>query len=97
MQYIYFAPEENVTSNAQAKIKKYAQAHSIPANHIFEDELSNKVHWERRDLKNLIENVCKKGDHLISYEASCLARSTLQLLEVLQILAEKQLSLYLIR
>ena len=59
----------------------------------YEDTASGKKSWRERDLGKLLDQA-KKGDVLLVAEISRLARSTLQVLEILQEAARKEITVH---
>ena len=97
MIYGYVSVYYNVSFDVRHEIENYAKSRNLKFDAIIEDEQTNKVKWQHRELWKLINTTAKKGDELVVYEASNLARSTLQILEVLEALADKGLILHLIK
>lgn len=96
MYYGYCSSEHEPGLNLEEKFQQYASENGFQYQQYISDPLSNKVHWEKRQLHPVISN-CEDGSHLVVFEASDLARSTLQVLEILDFLKEKKISLHIIR
>jgi DNA invertase Pin-like site-specific DNA recombinase len=75
------------------RITNYATQHQINNLRIIDDPQHARVHWEKRALFDLTTKTAKAGDTIIITRASQIARSTLQLLEILQVMARRQLKL----
>ncbi|MDF2530298.1 MAG: Site-specific recombinase, resolvase family protein [Gammaproteobacteria bacterium] len=96
MIYAYISEDEECPSNDKAHLDSYIAKNAIKLDSLTIDSQPNKVSWEKRDLFNIIQGA-KKNDTIITYEASNLARSTLQLLEVLEAIAKAELKLVFIK
>lgn len=96
MYYGYSCTAINAEADSSEQVKKYAKEHDLKLAGLVDDSETNKVHWQKRDLQSLLDTMVK-GDELIVFEASDLARSTLQVLEVLDVMSDKGLSLHIIR
>jgi len=60
------------------------------------EKVSGKINWRKRKLGLLIDEL-NKGDNLIIPELSRFSRSMTELLEVLQILKEKRVNVYVLK
>ncbi len=92
--YSYISIDFSNKEFLRRAITTYALAHKITIEEEIDDSKSNRTHWENRDLSKLIKK-CKTGDTIIAYEASNLARSSAQILEILEILTLHRVSLIL--
>ncbi len=95
--YGYATTFDNNTVDFTDKIKDYCKKQSLIIKTMVVDENSNKTHWDKRELNHLLNEELKKGDTLVTYEAANLARSTLQVLEVLDLMANKGIALHLVK
>ncbi len=96
MFYAYCSADRLEEQDFQSDLKAYAKAQGFQFDQMVSDTQSNKVHWEKRQLHALIAHA-KKTDHLVVYEASDLACSTLQVLEVLDLLSSRGITLHLVK
>lgn len=98
MIYLYSTtePTEN-HSEISSEVKQYLSKQGLTVDKHIQDPESNKIRWDKRQLMLLITRTMKNGDILVAYEAANLACSTLQLLEILEQLAERDLVLKLIK
>lgn len=62
----------------------------------FEDTASGRTPWRERTLGKLLEQM-QRGDVLVCAEVSRLARSTLQVLEICKLAAERGLCLHIVK
>lgn len=97
MIYSYTTTEENTEIDYNHEIDQFAKTEKLKIDTKINDPESNKLRWEKRKLFDLVKNQLKSGDVLIAYEAANLACSTLQLLEILEALTEKEVVLRLIK
>jgi DNA invertase Pin-like site-specific DNA recombinase len=81
--YIRVSTDKQDLDNQRHGVIEYAKRNALEPLHFFEDTASGKKLWRERDLGKLFEQA-KKGDVLLVAEISRLARSTLQVLEILQ-------------
>ena len=95
--YGYTSSLENNTTDFPAEIKAYCKKKGFTVKNIIADEQPNKVHWDKRELNDLLTQKLKKGDVLVTYEAANLARSSLQVLEILELMAEHGIALHLVK
>ena len=58
--------------------------------------VSSKIHWRERGIGKILEGA-QAGDVILAAEVSRLARSTLQVLEILEFAAEKELSVHIVK
>lgn len=97
MKYGYLSQDEQSDIDIKAAFNESLARLNLELDSFMEDEQFNKVHWAKRGLKDLIEKKLKAGDVLISYEPANLARSTLQILEIIELLAKKEIQLHLLK
>ncbi len=97
MAYIYLAnAEQGDNESAKAAIDSLLKKESLKPKAFIEDEQANRIDWKLRALASMIKNM-KKGETLITFEALNLARSTSQLLEIVELLAKKGLNLRILK
>ncbi len=70
-----------------AQLEDYAQSHGFRHVKYQEANAPVKMHWRRREIGELINGTLEKGDELVVYQATDIARSTCQMLEVLMALS----------
>lgn len=87
MAYVYLVDDES-NKGSIAAIEATLKKENIKPKAFIEDHQSNRIDWKLRELAPLIKNI-KKGDTLMTFEALNLARSTTQLLEIIEALAAK--------
>lgn len=96
MIYGYTATEKNTVQEKVNAIQTYMSEREGDHASVIQDDKTNKVHWEKRELHGLLVTA-NPGDVVVVYEAADLARSTLQVIEVLNFVAKKGLVLCLVR
>lgn len=91
--YLAQSEGEELVSTLQA----YAVDNNLDLKEIIQQQDAHKLHWRKRSLAALIEEELGAGDHVVVFESSDLARSTLQVLELLELASSKGISVHLIR
>lgn len=74
-------------------ILQFANTHKLGNVEFVEEKVSGTKDWKKRKLGTLLDSMVK-GDVLIVPELSRIARSTIQILEVIQITQDKGITLY---
>lgn len=82
--YLRVSTDEQDVNNQKHGILEYANAHHIAGLVFVEDVASGKLEWRNRKLGELLLSQCKAGDTVVFAEISRMARSTLQVLEILR-------------
>ena len=91
--YLRVSTDKQDAENQKLGITEYATARNIQIDKFVEDIVSGTKDWQKRALGNIIEEA-QAGDLVIFAEVSRIARSTLQCLQVLQIAADKKLTVH---
>lgn len=94
--YLRVSTDAQDTQNQQHGILEYCQAHGIEPDATHEDTASGRVDWRTRKIGVLL-SLTDKGDVVLVAEVSRLARSTLQVLEILQFAAERKVSIIVVK
>jgi len=96
--YIYLRVSTGAqdTQNQLHGIRQYCQERGIEPDAVVEDTASGSVAWNSRKIGELL-SVADKGDVLLVSEVSRLARSTLQVLEILKFSSERQVSVVIVK
>ena len=96
--YIYLRVSTSAqdTQNQLHGIHQYCQERGIHADAVVEDTASGSVAWNSRKIGELL-STADKGDVLLVAEVSRLARSTLQVLEILKFASERQVSVVIVK
>lgn len=82
--YLRVSTDQQDTDNQKHGILEYANAHGMAGLLFLEDVASGKLAWQQRKVGDLLHKQCKAGDTVIFAEISRMARSTLQVLEILR-------------
>jgi DNA invertase Pin-like site-specific DNA recombinase len=91
--YIRISTDAQDLNNQRHGVIDYAKRHGLEPLTFFEDTASGKKLWRQRDLGKLFDQATK-GDVLLVAEISRLARSTLQVLEILQEAAQRGIAVH---
>ena len=96
--FIYVRVSTNVqdTQNQLHGIRDYCQERGIVPDMVVEDTASGSIDWRSRKIGELLSGA-DKGDVLLVAEVSRLARSTLQVLEILKFSSERQVSVVIVK
>ncbi|SMF95682.1 Site-specific DNA recombinase [Methylomagnum ishizawai] len=91
--YIRVSTDAQDLNNQRHGVIEYAKKHGLEPLSFFEDTASGKKSWKARDLGKLLDQA-RAGDVLVVAEISRLARSTLQVLEILQEAAKQEIAVH---
>ena len=91
--YIRVSTDKQDLDNQRHGVIGYAQKNQLEPLTFIDDTASGKKSWKERDLGKLFERA-NAGDVLLVAEISRLARSTLQVLEILQEAARKEIAVH---
>jgi DNA invertase Pin-like site-specific DNA recombinase len=94
--YIRVSTDRQDLDNQRHGVIEYAKANGLEPLTFFDDTVTGKKSWRDRDIGKLLGQA-KKGDVLLVSEISRLARSTLQVLEILQHAAEKEIAVHVVK
>ncbi len=94
--YIRVSTDRQDLDNQRHGVIEYAKQNALEPLTFFDDTVTGKKNWRDRDLGKLLGQA-KKGDVLLVAEISRLARSTLQVLEILQHAAEKEIAVHVVK
>lgn len=94
--YLRVSTDAQDTQNQHHGILEYCQAQGIEPDAIHEDTASGRMDWRSRKIGELLSSL-DKGDVVLVAEVSRLARSTLQVLEILQFAAERKISIIVVK
>ena len=91
--YIWVSTDKQDLDNQRHGVIGYAQKNQLVPLSFIDDTASGKKSWKERDLGKLFAQA-KAGDVLLVAEISRLARSTLQVLEILQEAVKKEIAVH---
>ena len=97
MIYGYVSVMRNRVDDVKSMIIDYANDHRYKIDGIIEDSKSNDANWRTRDIFDLLQNVAKPGDEIIVYEATNIARSKTNIIDAMQLLIEKEITLHFVK
>lgn len=91
--YLRVSTLEQDTEKNKLEILKFANGKKLGNVEFIEEQISGKANFKKRQLGALLEKM-QKGDILIVPELSRIARSITQIFEVIEIVKEKEITLY---
>jgi DNA invertase Pin-like site-specific DNA recombinase len=94
--YLRVSTQDQDTEKNKADILAWANDKGLGPVQWVEEKISGVQDWRKRELGKVV-NSLKTGDWLITPEFSRLARSTLQILEVLAELKKKSVNVYVVK
>lgn len=92
--YLRVSTDEQDTKNQKFGILDYCNKNNFAPIKFIEDTASGKIAWQDRMIGQIMEKAIK-GDFVIVSEISRLGRSTLQVLEILEKAAKKEVSMHI--
>lgn len=92
--YLRVSTDQQDVDNQRHGILEYANRRGLSGMEYVEDTASGKVNWRKRELGALLDKM-QANDVLIFAEVSRLARSTLQVLEVLEYCTAKKITVHI--
>lgn len=93
--YLRVSTDHQDVSNQRHGILEYANGKNLGHLDFVEDCASGKEKWQSRAVGKLLTEMAKAGDIVIFAEISRMARSTLQVLEMLSICIERKISVHI--
>lgn len=92
--YLRVSTDEQDVNNQKHGLLEYCNQKGLTNIEFITDSVSGKHPWRERKIGAAIAQM-QAGDNLIFAEISRMARSTLQVLEILSVCAEKEISVYI--
>lgn len=93
--YLRVSTDAQDVANQRHGILEYCNKNSLTALTFIEDTISGKTIWKERKVGALVNTDMLKGDTLIVAEISRLARSTVQVLDILETCATKGINVHI--
>lgn len=93
--YLRVSTDRQDVDNQRYGILEYANTHGLPPVQFVQDALSGRLAWRDRAIGQLLTGMATAGDVVIFAEISRMARSTLQVLEMLEIGMERALHIHI--
>jgi Resolvase, N terminal domain len=87
--YLRVSTDRQDVANQRHGILEYANAHGLAPVAFVEDAASGRLAWRERELGRLLCSATAAGDVVIFAEISRMARSTLQVLEMLELCMQR--------
>ncbi len=92
--YLRVSTDHQDAKNQKLGVLDYCNNHGINALTFVEDTVSGKSSWRERAIGNILEKA-QKGDVIVASEISRLGRSTLQVLEIMELAAQKGIAVHI--
>ncbi len=93
--YLRVSSDHQDVNNQRHGILEYANTHQLNSLHFIEDTSSGRLKWRTRAVGQLLTETSQAGDVVIFAEISRMARSTLQVLEMLECCMQRQISVHI--
>ena len=93
--YLRVSTDRQDVENQKHGILEYCNDRGITGLEYVRDAASGKVKWRDRQLGGLLTEMCQPGDTVVFAEISRLARSTLQVLEILEYCAQQRINVHI--
>lgn len=93
--YLRVSTDAQDVENQKHGILEYANKRGLAGIQFVEDTVTGKKPWKERKIGELLTQKAKKGDVLIFAEISRMARSTLQVLEILEYAAKNEIEVHI--
>lgn len=93
--YLRVSTDAQDVDNQRHGILEYANAHGLAGMAFVEDVASGKLAWRERKLGELLLQTCQPGDTVVFAEISRMARSTLQVLEILKHCIDAEINVHI--
>lgn len=94
--YLRVSTDKQDVDNQRHGLLEYANSNNLVPLEFHEDTISGKKSWRDRKIGQILEQA-QAGDTLIAAEVSRMARSTLQVLEILQLAVEKEINVHIVK
>lgn len=93
--YLRVSTDAQDVENQKHGILEYANKRGLAGIQFVEDTVTGKKPWKERKIGELLTQKAKKGDVMIFAEISRMARSTLQVLEILEHAAKNEIEVHI--
>ena len=94
--YLRVSTDRQDVDNQRHGLLEYANSHKLVPLDFREDTSSGKIKWRERGIGKVLQEA-KPRDVILAAEVSRLARSTLQVLEILEFAAEKEVGVHIVK
>src|SRR5688572_21493581 len=92
--YLRVSTDQQEVKNQKFCILEYCNKNNLGSMKFIEDTVSGKVAWQNRTIGQIMEKA-SKGDLIVVSEISRLGRSALQVLEILEAAAKKEIAVHI--
>ncbi|MBP0020972.1 MAG: recombinase family protein [Cyanobacteria bacterium SBLK] len=93
--YLRVSSDRQDVDNQRYGILEYANIRELSPLHFVEDTASGRSQWQSRGVGQLLMETAKAGDQIVFAEISRMARSTLQVLEMLECAMQRELTVHI--
>ena len=93
--YLRVSTNQQDVDNQRHSILEYANQKSLGHLELVADSVSGQKRWHDRELGKLLTKTSQPGDTIVFAEISRMARSTLQVLEILECCMQRGLSVHI--
>ena len=93
--YLRVSTDRQDVANQRHGLLEYANTHGLGPLRFVEDTMSGRVTWRERAIGQLLSATATAGDVVLFAEISRMARSTLQVLEMLALGMERELRIHI--
>lgn len=94
--YLRVSTDMQDVNTQKLGVLEYCAARKLGVPELVEDTVSSKTDWRQREIGLLLAS-CVAGDVVVVSEISRLARSTLQVLEIMQAAASSQVAIHVVK
>lgn len=94
--YLRVSTDMQDVNSQKLGVLEYCAAQKLGVPEMVPDTVSGKVEWEKREIGKLLAR-CVPGDVLVVAEISRLARSTLQVLEIMKTAASFDVAIHVVK
>lgn len=94
--YLRVSTSDQDLEKNKAEILFLANDKSLGKVDFVEEKISGKIHWRKRKIGEIIEEL-QKGDNILLNEFSRLGRSMLECMEIISIATEKGINIYTVK
>ena len=94
--YLRVSTDHQDVANQKFGILDYCNRQKITTVEMIEDSASGKKHWKNRAIGDLLAKA-EKNDAIVVSEISRLGRSTLQVLEILELAVRKKICIHVVK
>ncbi|MDR9900499.1 recombinase family protein [Aetokthonos hydrillicola Thurmond2011] len=93
--YLRVSTDHQDLHNQRHGILEYANVHALSPIQFIEDTVSGREKWSERGVGLLLTQTAQSGDIVIFSEVSRMARSTLQVLEMLECCVRRRINVHI--